>query len=658
MKILYSQIKELVPSLKANAREVGEALTTTGFLLDGLEKVRYNGKADSLLSFEVRQNRPDCLSVIGLAKETAAYYGLKIKLPLVSVRYPKTGKLNVGVDAPKHVKRAFAIEIDGLKNSKSPQWLKNFLAFYNINSINFLVDLSNYVMIITGYPSHLLDKEKITGRFFWALNKDFTEITTLDGSRIFLNNKNELLIRDEKNVLGLAGIVGGKAAMLGLKTTAIIAEMAIYDRALIRRNARDLKITTEASIRLEKDLDQNGLDYAFGLLISLILENCGGKILTAPFSYQPKKYVAPVITFDPSLPSIYAGVEIPRARTIAILKNLGFKIKEAKTSLSVIPPQGRMDVAVKQDLVEEVLRTFGYQNIPREVPALKVVTDITPIKIYLTETIKNILSSLGFDEVLSCPLTKKEANFSANYRLWENISTQNSVNEDYPDLRQTIAVGLFAQLNEYLKKNVSIIKIYEIGKVFGKKGDKYEENEALGILLQTKAKSIKEFKAVVETLLRSIGLADIVYLAASNKPRIANPYSVWDISANNKTVGILYKLKNQGQGNVYFCEINIFALVEILKNVHLNPVVELTEKLVVLDANVELGRDQAIIDFLKEIKKMISSKNIWSIDVYDVFPLEGKKKIRYTVRVSYKGLDDQKAKEIHLKAFGLENIAK
>ncbi len=140
MKILYSQIKELIPNIKVSPQKIGEVFTIIGFMMDGFREVEYRGKKDFLLSLEIRQNRADCLSIIGLAKEIAAYYGLKSKLPLVSSFVSRKNNLKIVVDAGNYVRRILAIRIVGLENKESPVWLKEFLAFYDINSINFLVD--------------------------------------------------------------------------------------------------------------------------------------------------------------------------------------------------------------------------------------------------------------------------------------------------------------------------------------------------------------------------------------------------------------------------------------------------------------------------------------------------------------------------------------
>ena len=377
MKILYSQLKELVPELKASPQMVGDALTLIGFMMESLEKVDYQDKTDYLIGLEIRQNRADCLSILGIAREVAAYWGLNCRdlrylMPKknqpakftkinqeISLEGTSKEKLDIEIRNEKPIRRILAVEIKNLENKQSPSWLKEFLGFYEINSINLPVDLSNYVMLLTGYPSHLLDKSKIKGNLTWSLNKNFKEITTLDNSKIKLGQKEELIIQDQANILALAGIVGGKTAATNQRTTSVIAEMAIYDRTLIRKNSNELKIVTEASNRLEKDLDTSSSLTAFELLTSLILEYCGGELGGKVFDFYPQKRIIPTITLNPKDISSYAGIEISSAKTNKVLNDLRFKIKKNGNNLQVSPPSDRMDVNIEEDVIEEVIRIVG-----------------------------------------------------------------------------------------------------------------------------------------------------------------------------------------------------------------------------------------------------------------------------------------------------------
>ena len=650
MKVLYSEIKELVPGLKATPKQVGEALTLTGFMMDGFTEVTYKGKKDYLLSLEIRQNRADCLSVIGLAREVAAYYNLKVSIPAIKPIAKNTKKLDIKIEATDVVKRVLAIKLDDVQNKESPEWLKEYMSFYGLNSAGLLVDLSNYVMMITGYPSHLIDFNKTEGAIRWSMNSSFKEMTTLLGSVTKLNN-NEIIIRDEKNVLALAGIIGGKADSIDANTNSIVAEIAIYDRSIIRKNSRSLSITTEASRRLEKDLDPNGADYAMRMLVSLILKHSGGKVASNLFSYYPKKYVSPKIQFDKEMPSKLAGIEISPKDTLRILKGLDFEIITKNNKLTVIPPTYRMDVALPEDLAEEVIRIYGYNHIPTdEVPALEVVKNITPKNIILSEKIRDILTVLGFDETLSWPLTQKGINAEVNYSDSNEVSTQNSVNELYPHLRQSMATGILIQMNEYFKKGVEYIDIFEIGRVFGEKNKKYSEHDSLGILSATKQNSLPQFKDKAESLLRLLGFEDVKYFESKTKPSIANPESCWDIYANNQSIGILYKLgPSENKLNTYFAEIDIEKITKMLTGINNNPVVELTQKLISLDVNIELNEKDSIFEYLDNLEKKIDKKNIWSINIADIYQVGNKKK--YTLRVTYEELSDEEAKAIHLKTF-------
>lgn len=658
MKILYSQLKELIPGLKADAKEVAEVFTYTGLMADGFKPIRFNGKSDYLISVEVRQNRADCLSVIGLAREIAAYYGLGVRLPRVDIEYPVEGRVDIQVEAKKHVKRILAVEISDLKNSESPKWLKDTLAIYDINSINLLVDLSNYTMIFTGYPSHLLDQEKIAGgRLYWSVNNRFKEMTTLYGTVIKMAKTDELLIRDSVDPLGLAGIVGGKIAAISKNTSHIIAETAIYDRALIRKNSRDLKIVTEASHRLEKDLDPNGLDYNMALLSSMILKYGGGKIVSWPYSYYPKKRTPPIIDFDPAKAGKCAGIPIPINDAKRILKNLRFNVAVKGKKWLVTPPTDRMDVSIEEDVIEEVIRMYGYKKIPATgILAFPVTEAITPNTVFVAEKARDILSVLGYDEALSWPMTKSELNSLANYENWESIATKNSVNEECPDLRQTLLTGLITQMGEYIKKNVSPIQLFEVGTVFGKKNGKFIEHQSLAILKSNPQKQVaNEVKTAMETFLRHLGFTGISYRAAERKPVIGHPRATWEILIGNRVIGIVYRTKPEYfEGHVAFCEINLSAVSELINDYHPNPAAELSQKIVTLDANVELPRYQPVETYINRIAGEISSRILWGIGVSDVFNLAGSGNIRYTIRVSYRGLTDSEAKEKHRIIFKTE----
>ncbi|MDP2930556.1 MAG: hypothetical protein Q8N56_03050, partial [bacterium] len=311
----------------------------------------------------------------------------------------------------------------------------------------------------------------------------------------------------------------------------------------------------------------------------------------------------------------------------------------------------RTDIVIPEDVIEEVIRINGYEKIPQnQIPAFKAAEDITPRIILLADRTRDILVFLGFDEVLSWPLTKKEINSAVRWQTRESIPAQNSVNEEFPDLRESIASGLLSQLKEYEKKNVGEINIFEIGRIFGKEKERYAEYDNLGLLIKSKnGRSIKELKAAIEKLLRSLGFSAIIYSQSVIKPRTANPISCWDIFVGGKLAGIIYKLKSSESKETAFAELRLSELSEISNKSRINPAAELEQKLVVLDANIELEKDASVSAYLASMENKIGEKNLWAAEISDRFPIG--QKTRYTIRVTYKGLSDKEAKALHTRIF-------
>ncbi len=658
MKILFSEIKKLVPDLKADVSKVGNFLTMAGFMMESLEEVRYLGKKDWLMGLEVRHNRPDCLSVLGIAREVAAKWNKPLVLPEFRIKQKIGRAKNISVKNGRFVKRIIAYRVTHVENGPSPEWLRNFLALYGMNSKSLLVDLSNFVMIVTGYPSHLLDERKLEGDLVWDLNDKFSRITTLDGTEIKLKKKNEIILRDNKKILALAGLVGGKKAEIDEKTETIIAEMAVYDSGAVHKNASSLKIITEAGNRLSKHLDPNGLPLAINWLLALILEQAGSdQSQVEVFNYYPKKENAPKIIFNPEKSKKFAGIPISVSENQKILLSLGFKIRPIKNSGNwrIEPPIGRLDIQQEEDLIEEVIRFKGFEKIPfNEIPKLTVTKDITPKIVRLVDSARESLKTLGLDEILSCALVSKEANRQMACIEGEPVLTLNSVNEEFPELRVSLAPGLLNQLKEWRKKNLKFCRFFEIGKIFCKVKGKYLEHNSLALLWGDDEEkfSLNEMRKLTEKMLRSLGLSNLVYSPSSNKPQIANPTVCFDISVDDRPIGVLYKLlPEENRPAVYLSEINLNQVLRSLSHGTNEAVYEFKEKLVTLDVNRKLKKTESIHRLINNIVRKIGKKHLWNLEVKDAFPL--KDGIKYTISVSYRELSDQKAKDLHAKVFGL-----
>jgi len=627
MKIIYSKLKEFLPSLEKSARGVADDLTMIGHFAEGVEK--RNGQ--EVISLEIKQNRGDCLGYLGLAKDLSVLY--QIPLTTFNRTLPQENSLppaTIKVAAGKEVERLIAAKITKINNSASPAWLKNFLELHEINSLNTLVDLTNYIMLLFGIPCHAFDSQKIGDGLIWEINNgQYKKMTTFDGTEILLED-NTFLIGNGRQALSLP-FIGGENSGVDQKTKETIVEMAVYNRIKVRKDARKLKIVTEASIRLEKDLDTELIPQAFSHLIELIKKLCSGKVTSQFFDHYPQKPKRVAIEFDPQRPSAYAGISISENFAVETLKNLDCQLIQNKGAYLVYPPTLRKDLGLEEDLIEEIIRFYGYDKIPTNEPISSTkLPDITPKILYLIQAVRNILVKIGYDEVRSWPLIK-EKDLVANEDLppqAQPVYTQNSINSDYPVLRLSMISSLRNQRKQYQKYKVLPMQFFEIGKVFYQVGARYCEHFALGIYHQ----SAKQLKNDLEKLVATLG-------------------------ADGAQISIIKKIKNQAYGEV--------NLENLLKNISSLPVAkptktspeathELVGQIINLDANVTKSKKQDPEEFIKGYSQRIGEKYLWQLVITDVYQDPKTKDYKYTFRASYFNLDDKKAKKIHLKAFGLK----
>lgn len=452
MKLIYSHLKKFLPDLNVEPQKLRDDLTMVGHFTNYYEEI----EGEIVFDLDIKINRGDCLGYYGLAKDLSILYNLPLQ-NLSSQKWPKSNySLPIKVETD-NVTRVMAVKIVHLKNSTSPEWLQKFVRIHGTNSINTLVDLTNYVMFMYGIPNHAFDTAKSTDNLIWQMNPGYTEFKSLDGTVLPIN-KDILMVNNKNRALSLS-FWGGESCSIDNSTTDTIIELAIYNPTTVRQNSHQLKVTTEAATRLEKFLDPESIPTAISYLAQLIIENCGGSIGSEVFDYYPHPDIAAPIEFDPRLPSIVSGIDIPEDVALDIVARVGT----------------RKDIVAPEDLVEEVVRFYGYQNIPKNEPLVyKEVKNITPKIIYLIEQLKDKLVSEGYDEVITWPLVSEPVDPKTV------IKTENSINAEVVYLRQSLIPSLKLQLDQYNRYKLPNPKFFEIGKVFSKDGDKYVEKYALG----------------------------------------------------------------------------------------------------------------------------------------------------------------------------------
>lgn len=627
MKIIYSHLQKFIPQLKVDPQTLANDLSIIGHFANSVQKINNQ----IVIDLEIRQNRAECLSYYGIAKDLSTLYQIPFITP--SINLPpavKKDKLPIKVTATTQVKRIMALRLSNLKNTPSPTWLKQFVEFHQLNSVNTIVDLTNYIMFLYGIPNHAFDTAKSTNHLIWELNHQFDKLTTLDGTKFQLP-PSLLMVNNPKKALSLS-FLGGQACAINLNTTEAIFEMAVYDRSKVRADSHQLKTITEAGIRLDKELSRRLIPPAFSHLISLVLKHCHGQITSQTYNYQPLKEKPIIIDFDPNQVSQYAGVSIPDDFTLDTLRRLDCLIDQHPQTYQITPPHFRRDLNLKEDLIEEIIRFWRYGKIPTNQPiANHSLPDITPPIANLTRCLKNIMVSLGYDEIRSWPLIKQSQITNPK----TIIHTQNSVNSKYPALRQSVIPSLINQKQRYSRLKLENQQFFEIGKIYyqEKAGD-YQEKYSLAFHHSDPA----QLQADIDTLLSQLQLNpnQLIDLPLIQKHR-QNTYV--EIILDN-----LAGVVNQD----HLRQNNNFSPKKQIKQT----AYELTGQITTLDANLNLKEKIKPDSLIQKYSKKIG-KHLWQMIITDIYHDTIKSLYRYTFRVSYFNLDTKTAKKLHLKIFNL-----
>ncbi len=620
MKIIHSQLQKLLPGLKTSPQQTANDLTLLGHFCAGLEKKQ----KEEIIDLEIRQNRADCLGYYGIAKELSVLH----RLPLSLAQYPqqkfKTNPVPITVTSQNGVQRLLACTLNQVKNSPSPPWLAKLLTLHDINPINYLVDLTNYIMIYWGLPCHAFDQGKIPSGLIWEDSTRSQSFTTLDGTVLNLD-LNTLQIKSDSNIVSLT-FIGGKNSKVDLDSSDILIEMAVYDPARVRHDSRQYKTITEASIRLDKFLDPNLIPLAFSHLISLIETHCQGQISSDLFDFYPKPTQALPITFHPEKVNLFAGISIPKKFSLTTLKSLDCQIKKQK-NYSVTPPTFRSDLNIEEDLIEEVIRFWGYQHIPTNKPiSSRKFKDITPPLVYFIEHIQKILISLGYDEIRSWPLISEKQAPKNKKGL---VYTENNINNHFPILRHSLLPSLENQVYQYQRFKVHPVQIFEIGKVYYQNKKGFQEKYQLGLYQPNLSILDKNLRELFKSLKIKPSCPNL-----NISPPIS-PYLEIDLEKLIK-----------------------FAPAKLTKTPTFptppqTKSYELKKQIITLDANLILKEKKDQEKLLKTYTRKIGERNLWSLSITDIYHDPQTKKYKYSFRASYFNLSSAQAKKIHLKSFNL-----
>lgn len=478
----------------ADPKEIANRLTAVGHMEDCPSETV---GGDTILSLEVRQNRPDCLSITGLARELGAIYGKKIALPkVVDTFVPKNQRapIEIEIEDTNLCYRFNTLIIKDISVGPTPSYIKERVKSCGIKSLNNLVDITNFVMLEFGQPLHAFDLEKIRGgNLLVRPARKGERLVVLGGKEINLTPA-DLIITDDERPLALAGIIGGEGSGVSEKTEKIVLEAANYNQTGIRRSARRHNLRTEASTRLEKFLHPKVTKIALVRAAKLISEICGGRVVAGLDVYpNPKGEV--VINFPLGEISRLGGLELNRAQVKTILEGLELEIiEENTTTLKVKIPYFRTDLEQSVDLVEEIARIYGYDRIPQKLPSSPPPLEIASPTYVFEEEVRDILVALGFNEQITEPLTNEKDPEK------EPVTLENSLSREKSMLRTQMESSLLVGLSTYRKHKRETVRLFEIGKIYLVENGESRESGRIAAILSGPKETYRTAKGVAELL--------------------------------------------------------------------------------------------------------------------------------------------------------------
>lgn len=489
MKLTFNWLKELV-EIDKTAAELAAALTMAGLEVESLAPAQDGeaGNEDWIFEIGVTPNRGDCLSVAGIAREVAALTGVKLKAPLADAA-GKDAKLqkriSVAIEDPLLCPRYSARIIDDVKIGPSPLWLRRRLEACGIRAINNVVDVTNYVMLETGQPLHAFDLDCLSRKSIIVRGAGTTQIlTTLDGIERQLV-ADDLLICDGGEAVALAGVMGGITSEVRESTTSVLLESANFAPVAIRRTARRLGLHSEASHRFERGVDPEATVAALDRAAYLLAEIGAGRPAAGTVDQYPGKAKPPAIICREEQVERLLGVKIDRKEIAALLGALGMNVKPQRRrgSLVVIPPSSRSDITREADVIEELARLRGYDQIPSTLPLARSAGGRNDAQLSWERKLRNLLAGEGLNEVINLPFTAPSLNASVPGLLGKvpaPVVVLNPLAKEDGEMRRSLVPGLLQNLRVNLAFKARSFYAYHLGKVFGLRADG-ESEEGLSI---------------------------------------------------------------------------------------------------------------------------------------------------------------------------------
>lgn len=621
------------------------------------------GINDALIEFEITSNRPDCRSIIGIAREAAVTLGKELKYPEIKVQACDE-EMSFEIDIQTDLcKRYCGKVVKDVKVGPSPYWMQRKLIEAGMRPINNIVDITNYVMLELGQPLHAFDLDDIKyNKMTVKMAEEGEKFTTLDGVERTLTS-DMLVIGNKDKTLDLAGIMGGENSEIKDTTTSIFIEGASFAKENIRATSKKLGLRTEASSRFEKGIDINLTEEAVNRACQLIEELGCGTVLNGMLDYYPQKEEVQKVTVNPVRINKLLGVNVPMDQFINILERLEFKCNLVSSEvLELEVPTFRLDITEDADILEEIARIYGYDNIPAASLEGNATAGVKTDKQKFIDNVKSNSIACGLNEILTysfvSPRGVDKINLCADDEKRNFVKIMNPLGEETSVMRTTLIPNMLDVISTNISHKVEEVSAFECGNTFTPQEGLPVETKKYCVGMYGKEVDFFVLKGVVESILNNVGLKGYEI-----EPETTNltfhPGRCAKIVYNNIYIGTFGELHpdvienyNLGQ-RVYVAEINIdtvFENLNLIKSYNPLPKYPSTSRDIAL-----IVKDEVFVKQIEDIIKANGEDLVESYKLFDVYKgaqiEEGHKSIAYSItyRSKEKTLTDEDVAKVHEK---------
>ncbi|WP_191398360.1 phenylalanine--tRNA ligase subunit beta [Flavonifractor sp. An306] len=605
------------------------------------------GMDDHVVEFEITPNRPDCLSVIGLAREAAATFDAPLSLHQPVVKGGAEGSLaellDVETPAADLCPRYTARMVRNVKIAPSPKWMRERLRAMGVRPINNIVDITNYVMLEYGQPMHAFDYRYVKGgKIIVRRAEEGEKLTTLDGKEHTLN-ANHLVIADEHRAVGLAGIMGGENSEIVADTTDVVFESACFDGTCIRKGALALGMRTEASAKFEKGLDPMNTLSAVERACELVELLGAGEVVDGTIdilNYVPQPRV---LKLEPERINGLLGTDVAEDEMVSILKKLDFQVEGDQVTV----PSWRADVIGMADLAEEVARFHGYNNIPSTLMRGQTTLGGFGEEEKLERQLGSMCRAMGYDEIITysfiSPTCYDKINWPADYHRRNSLKILNPLGEDTSIMRTTTLPSMLEILTRNYNYRNQNVKLYEVGRVYqpGGKDGLALESKVLTLGAYGSDMDFYTMKGAVEAILEDLRAEDVTFRTGTGISELVSyhPGRVAEVWAGSNCVGYFGQIhplvaQNYGvDGELYCAEL---ALGELANAKGADPEYVPLPKFPSVTRDIAVVCEEKItVGQLEDCIRSAGGKLIQQVSLFDIYRGkgvdEGKKSVAFNL---------------------------